>query len=119
MAVFLFAMMTITAVDVLGRYVFNTPVPGGFEIVQYLMAVVVFASLPLTTAAERHLTVSLLENRFSGMTSARLSHRHAARLRVALVHHRLAHGRAGGRAGTLASKSPAFCNCRWRRSHGR
>ena len=68
MAVLLFAMMTITAIDVIGRYVFNAPVPGGFEIVQYLMAVVIFASLPLTTAAERHLTVSVFENRFRGTT---------------------------------------------------
>jgi len=68
MAILLFAMMTITAIDVIGRYVLNTPVPGGFEIVQYLMAVVIFASLPLTTAAERHLTVSVLENRFTGTT---------------------------------------------------
>ena len=66
MAALLFAMMTITAIDVIGRYAFNTPVPGGFEIVQYLMAVVIFASLPLTTAAERHLTVSIFENRFRG-----------------------------------------------------
>lgn len=74
MALLLFAMMAITAIDVIGRYVFNTPVPGGFEIVQYLMAVVIFASLPLTTAAERHLTVSVFENRFRGTT------RHAYRL---------------------------------------
>lgn len=68
MAILLFAMMTVTAIDVIGRYVFNAPLPGGFEIVQYLMAVVIFASLPLTTAAERHLTVSVFENRFSGTT---------------------------------------------------
>jgi TRAP-type C4-dicarboxylate transport system permease small subunit len=68
MAVLLFAMMAITAIDVIGRYGFNAPVPGGFEIVQCLMAVVIFASLPLTTAAERHLTVSVFENRFRGTT---------------------------------------------------
>jgi TRAP-type C4-dicarboxylate transport system permease small subunit len=60
MAALLFAMMTITTADVIGRYLLNAPVPGGFEIVQYLMAVVVFASLPLTTAADHHLTVSLV-----------------------------------------------------------
>jgi TRAP-type C4-dicarboxylate transport system permease small subunit len=68
MAILLFVMMTITAIDVIGRYLLNTPVPGGFEIVQYLMAIVIFASLPLTTAAERHLAVSVLENRFRGIT---------------------------------------------------
>lgn len=60
MAAFLFAMAAITFFDVLGRYVFSMPIPGGFEMVQYLMALVVFASLPLTTAADSHLAVSLL-----------------------------------------------------------
>lgn len=66
MAIFLFAMMAITFVDVLGRYVFSLPVPGGFEIVQYLMALVVFASLPLTTAADSHLSVTLIPPRPTG-----------------------------------------------------
>jgi TRAP-type C4-dicarboxylate transport system permease small subunit len=79
MAILLFAMMTITAADVIGRYLFNAPVPGGFEIVQYLMAIVIFASLPLTTAAERHLTVSVLENRFRGIT------RHIYRIVMLLI----------------------------------
>ena len=66
MATFLFVMMTITAVDVVGRYLFGIPVPGGFEIVQYLMALVVFASLPLTTAADSHLAVTLIPPRETG-----------------------------------------------------
>jgi TRAP-type C4-dicarboxylate transport system permease small subunit len=66
MAALLFAMMTITTVDVVGRYLLNAPVPGGFEIVQYLMAVVVFASLPLTTAADSHLSVSLIGGHVRG-----------------------------------------------------
>ncbi len=66
MAIVMFAMMTVTTVDVTGRYLFNAPIPGGFEIVQYLMAFVVFAALPLTTASNSHLSVSLLENRLTG-----------------------------------------------------
>lgn len=66
MAVVMFAMMTITAFDVAGRYLFNAPIPGGFEIVQYLMAFVVFAALPLTTASNSHLSVSLVENKLQG-----------------------------------------------------
>ena len=45
MAVFLFVMMVLTAADVIGRYVFNAPISGAFEIVQYLMALVVFLFL--------------------------------------------------------------------------
>jgi TRAP-type transport system small permease protein len=73
MAALLFSMMIITAADVFGRYVLNSPVPGGYEIVQYLMAIVVFASLPLTTAAERHLTVSLISDQLP--QKVRRSHR--------------------------------------------
>lgn len=66
MAIVMFAMMTITAVDVAGRYLFNMPVHGGFEIVQYLMAFIVFASLPLVSATNSHLSVSMLEGRLQG-----------------------------------------------------
>ena len=60
MAIFLFIMMALTSADVIGRYVLNAPISGAFEIVQYLMAVVVFAALPVTTASDSHLSVSLI-----------------------------------------------------------
>ena len=60
MAIFLFVMMALTTADVVGRYVLNAPISGAFEIVQYLMALVVFAALPVTTASDSHLSVSLL-----------------------------------------------------------
>ncbi len=61
-AVVMFAMMMLTTVDVAGRYLFNTPVKGGFEIITFLLATLVFASLPLITWDETHITVSLVEN---------------------------------------------------------
>jgi TRAP-type C4-dicarboxylate transport system permease small subunit len=66
MALFLFVMMALTAADVVGRYVLNAPISGAFEIVQYLMAVVVFAALPVTTAADAHLSVSLMPRTIPG-----------------------------------------------------
>ena len=63
MATFLLAMALITAIDVVGRYFFSAPLPGGYEIVQYLMALSVFAALPLTTRAEGHLTISMVTDR--------------------------------------------------------
>lgn len=66
MAVFMFAMMALTTIDVAGRYLFNTPLEGGFEIVSYLMAFIVFASLPVTTATDSHLSVSLLGGKLRG-----------------------------------------------------
>lgn len=66
MAAFLLAMAVITGIDVVGRYVFNAPLPGGYEIVQYLMAVSVFAALPLAARAEGHLTIGLFTDRLTG-----------------------------------------------------
>jgi TRAP-type C4-dicarboxylate transport system permease small subunit len=66
MAILLFVMMMLTAADVIGRYLLDAPIPGGFEIVQYLMALVIFAGLPLTTAADSHLSVSLLSAALRG-----------------------------------------------------
>jgi TRAP-type C4-dicarboxylate transport system permease small subunit len=60
-AVVLFVMMTLTCVDVVGRYVFNSPVPGGLEIIEILVAATVFGALPLVTLREEHVTVDLLD----------------------------------------------------------
>ena len=60
----LFAMMALVTVDVFGRYVFNTPVKGGFEIVQFMLAIVIFVSLPLITWENSHITVSIFEGFF-------------------------------------------------------
>ena len=37
-ATILFFMMLLTAVDVIGRYLFNTPVNGGFEVTEIMLA---------------------------------------------------------------------------------
>lgn len=60
-AVALFAMMTLTCVDVVGRYVFNRPVPGGLEVIEILVAATVFGALPLVTLREEHVMVDLLD----------------------------------------------------------
>ena len=60
-AVVMFAMMTVTFVDVTGRYVFNAPIPGGFEIIQFLLPMAMFGALPVITRAEEHIVISILE----------------------------------------------------------
>lgn len=57
-------MMMVTVVDVTGRYVFNAPLPAGFELTEYLMGVLVFLALPLVSAKGDHVRISLLDNRF-------------------------------------------------------
>lgn len=66
-AFLLFAMMVLTFVDVTGRYVFSAPLPGGFETIELMMGMVVFAALPLVTADQQHVTVSLFDGYFVGL----------------------------------------------------
>jgi TRAP-type C4-dicarboxylate transport system permease small subunit len=60
-AVVLFAMMVLTCADVIGRYFFNHPVYGAFEITETLLAVLIFAGLPLVTLRGDHVTVDVLD----------------------------------------------------------
>ncbi|MBT3768727.1 MAG: TRAP transporter small permease, partial [Acidiferrobacteraceae bacterium] len=66
-ALVLFLMMLLTFVDVIGRYLLNAPVTGSFEIIELMVAALVFCALPLVTAREEHVTVDL----FSHLLSAR------------------------------------------------
>jgi TRAP-type C4-dicarboxylate transport system permease small subunit len=61
LAASLFAMMALVSIDVLGRYVFNAPIRGAFEIMQCLMALVVFTGMPLVTESREHIAVGLLD----------------------------------------------------------
>ena len=60
-ALVIFSMMGLTFVDVIGRYVFNAPISGTYELITFLMALAVFSGLPLVTASKSHITVSLLD----------------------------------------------------------
>ena len=59
-------MMALTVVDVTGRFVFNRPIPGSFEVMEFCLAIVVFSALPLVTWDRRHITVSLFDSLFRG-----------------------------------------------------
>ena len=48
-------LIVITMVDVVGRYILNTPLPGAFEAVRALMALVTFSALPLVCIRNEHL----------------------------------------------------------------
>jgi TRAP-type C4-dicarboxylate transport system permease small subunit len=56
------AMVALTFTDVLGRRLFNTPVFGANDLTEHLMAVIIFAGLPLLTAQRGHLSVDLLDH---------------------------------------------------------
>lgn len=58
-------MMAVTTMDVVGRYFFGRPLFGAYEITEILMGLVIFAGMPLTTAAREHITVNFLEKTLS------------------------------------------------------
>lgn len=60
-ATFLLVLMLITLVDVVGRYGFNSPVNGSFEITELLLAAIIFSALPLVVAKDQNITVDLID----------------------------------------------------------
>lgn len=69
----LLSMVLLTVIDVAGRYFFNAPLSGGYEISEILMGLTVFAALPLASRAENHLAIGLLTDGLRG--NARRWHR--------------------------------------------
>jgi TRAP-type C4-dicarboxylate transport system permease small subunit len=60
-ATVLFLMMTITAVDVVGRYFFNKPLAGGFEITEIGLALLIYCALPLVSARREHIVIDTFD----------------------------------------------------------
>ncbi len=58
----LFFMMVLTFADVIGRYIFNSPIVGALELTEFSMAMVIFFGLVLLTSDEGHVTVDLLDS---------------------------------------------------------
>lgn len=54
-------MVGLTFLDVIGRRLVGRPIYGANDITEHLMALMVFAGLPLVTAAAAHLTVDLMD----------------------------------------------------------
>jgi TRAP-type C4-dicarboxylate transport system permease small subunit len=57
----LFAMMLLTFVDVVLRYVFNRPIASAFELTELLLVVLIFAGLPLVSWADEHVTMDFID----------------------------------------------------------
>lgn len=61
-AVVLLTMMAFTFVDVLCRYLFNEPLPGGFEVTELMLAVLIFTGLPMVSRLDQHIVVDILDS---------------------------------------------------------
>ncbi|MGR3631000.1 MAG: TRAP transporter small permease subunit [Limimaricola soesokkakensis] len=60
-ALLLAAMVALTFADVISRRLFGAPIYGAHDITEHLMALVVFAGLPIVTLGRAHLTIDLLD----------------------------------------------------------
>jgi TRAP-type C4-dicarboxylate transport system permease small subunit len=58
----LFAIMALTAVDVVGRKFFAASVPGSLELTELLMVAVIFAGLPLVSLQGEHVVFDTLDS---------------------------------------------------------
>ena len=70
-----------TFIDVIGRYFFNAPIPGSFEIVGLILGIAMIGAFPLVSFGERHITVGLFDGFIKG--SARLYRNFFVRLGTA------------------------------------
>jgi len=61
-ALALATMAVVTALDVIGRYLLNAPLPGSYELVGLLLAITGFAALPLATLGREHVVVDVLDH---------------------------------------------------------
>ena len=60
----LFAMMLLTTCDVIGRYLFNAPLLGTFELTEFMMVCLVFFSLAYAQSQKGHIAVDVYVSRF-------------------------------------------------------
>lgn len=63
-AVFLMLMMFLTALDVVFRYIMNSPIAGALEIVEYMMAVLIPFSIAYCAFQRSHVAVDLIFENF-------------------------------------------------------
>lgn len=65
-----FPLMFLTVGDVIGRAFFNKPIPGAFELSEYMLSVLVLLGAAYTQQVKGHVGVDFLTIRFSTKTQA-------------------------------------------------
>jgi TRAP-type C4-dicarboxylate transport system permease small subunit len=63
-------LMLLTVGDVMGRSFFNKPIPGSFELSEYMLAVIVLLGAAYTQQVKGHVGVDFLTCRFSAKAQA-------------------------------------------------
>lgn len=62
-SVIIILLMFLVTSDVIGRYVFNSPIPGTYEVSESLMVFIVFLAYAYTEATGQHIRIQLIERR--------------------------------------------------------
>ena len=66
-------MMVLIVTDILGKYIFNKPIPGVLEMVAfYFMTMVVFFPLAYAQKTKQHLVIDLFTRSLSNKTNAKI-----------------------------------------------
>jgi TRAP-type transport system small permease protein len=60
----LFGIMCLTTADVIGRYFFNAPILGVFELTEFMVLILIFSFLAYTQLNKTHVSVDLLISLF-------------------------------------------------------
>ena len=60
--IIIFVMMLFMTLDVVLRYVFNSPVRGDYELIELAMVVLVFFAIPHTQTVKGHVAVDIITN---------------------------------------------------------
>jgi TRAP-type C4-dicarboxylate transport system permease small subunit len=63
-------LMLLTVGDVVGRSFFNKPIPGTFELSEYMLAVIILLGAAYTQQVKGHVGVDFLTSRYSPRTQA-------------------------------------------------
>ena len=71
-SVILLAMMALTVVDVVARYIFSRPVRGAFEVTELMLLVLIFAGLPLVSFSDEHAVMDFIDRLFGRRGQDRL-----------------------------------------------
>lgn len=81
-----FFMMLLTTVDVVLRYIFNSPITGAFEVSEFMMVIIVFFSMAYTQVRKGHVAVDVLVGRLSQRKQAFVDlFNHAATILILLL----------------------------------
>jgi TRAP-type C4-dicarboxylate transport system permease small subunit len=62
----IFALMALTFADVVARYIVNSPIPGAFEVVGFILGIAVFTAIAVVSFRNEHITVSMFDHLFRG-----------------------------------------------------